>query len=207
MYFKEDRGIHYTSVYRLKCICILYGVQCTLYAVNCMPYIVICMPYIVRYMPYIVCRTLYAVHCTPYIVRRTLYGVHCTYIVRTLYVHCTPYIVRTLYGVHCTSSWTRVVEFVFKSFFFLRNFRRVLLIRHLFLCHINKYIYKISYSRYPVILESFSLRPNTGGKGRYRGGDGVQRRLRFRRPLTLSILTERRVFKPYGLKGHSLSSK
>lgn len=34
-----------------------------------------------------------------------------------------------------------------------------------------------------------------------RGGDGVVRELLFRRPLTLSILTERRVFAPYGLEG------
>lgn len=55
--------------------------------------------------------------------------------------------------------------------------------------------------RYPVILKSFTLNPNTGGIGKYRGGDGVIRELIFRRHLTLSILTERRVFAPYGLEG------
>ncbi|KAK3853136.1 hypothetical protein Pcinc_040305 [Petrolisthes cinctipes] len=55
--------------------------------------------------------------------------------------------------------------------------------------------------RYPVILNKFSLNPNTGGNGKFRGGDGVIRELLFRRPLTLSILTERRVFSPYGLEG------
>lgn len=35
----------------------------------------------------------------------------------------------------------------------------------------------------------------------YRGGEGVVRETLFRRPLTLSVLTERRVFNPYGLKG------
>ncbi|KAF4532077.1 hypothetical protein B566_EDAN013407 [Ephemera danica] len=55
--------------------------------------------------------------------------------------------------------------------------------------------------RYPVLVEHFSLRPNSGGVGQWRGGDGVRRDLRFRRPLTLSVLTERRVFSPYGLKG------
>ncbi|KAG7171174.1 5-oxoprolinase-like [Homarus americanus] len=52
-------------------------------------------------------------------------------------------------------------------------------------------------TRYPVILNKFTLNPGTGGNG----GDGVARELLFRRPLTLSILTERRVFTPYGLEG------
>ncbi|KJH52802.1 hydantoinase B/oxoprolinase [Dictyocaulus viviparus] len=56
-------------------------------------------------------------------------------------------------------------------------------------------------SRYPVILREFSVRENSGGKGKWRGGDGVIRSLQFRRPLCLSLLTERRVFAPYGLNG------
>ncbi|XP_043192342.1 5-oxoprolinase-like [Amphibalanus amphitrite] len=56
-------------------------------------------------------------------------------------------------------------------------------------------------ARYPVVVQKFSLNPGTGGNGRHRGGDGVVRELLFRKPLTLSILTERRVFQPYGLKG------
>ena len=55
--------------------------------------------------------------------------------------------------------------------------------------------------RYPVILRHFSLRPNSGGSGRFRGGDGVVRELLFRRHVMLSVLTERRVFHPYGLNG------
>ncbi|KAK6747127.1 hypothetical protein RB195_000386 [Necator americanus] len=56
-------------------------------------------------------------------------------------------------------------------------------------------------SRYPVILREFRLRENSGGDGKWRGGDGVVRSLQFRRPLSLSLLTERRVFAPYGLNG------
>ncbi|VDM53501.1 unnamed protein product [Angiostrongylus costaricensis] len=56
-------------------------------------------------------------------------------------------------------------------------------------------------SRYPVILREFSIRKGSGGNGKWRGGDGVVRSLQFRRPLSLSLLTERRVFAPYGLKG------
>ncbi|KAJ8938506.1 hypothetical protein NQ318_005170, partial [Aromia moschata] len=55
--------------------------------------------------------------------------------------------------------------------------------------------------RYPVHVRAFSLRPGTGGGGRFRGGDGVLRELMFRAPLTLSVLTERRVLQPYGLEG------
>ncbi|KAM3860480.1 5-oxoprolinase-like [Diretmus argenteus] len=55
--------------------------------------------------------------------------------------------------------------------------------------------------RYPVILEHFSLRPGSGGAGKYRGGDGVIRKLLFRKKVVLSVLTERRSTRPYGLDG------
>lgn len=55
--------------------------------------------------------------------------------------------------------------------------------------------------RYPVILSEFCLRQNSGGIGANPGGDGVVRSLLFRDRIHLSILTERRVFHPYGLKG------
>lgn len=56
-------------------------------------------------------------------------------------------------------------------------------------------------SRYPVILREFGLRSDSGGKGRWCGGDGCKRFLQFRRPLKLSVLCERRAFAPYGLEG------
>lgn len=55
--------------------------------------------------------------------------------------------------------------------------------------------------RYPVILESFRLRQRSGGNGRHIGGDGIIREYLFRQSLVLSVLTERRVYSPYGLKG------
>lgn len=55
--------------------------------------------------------------------------------------------------------------------------------------------------RYPVILQRYHLNPQTGGQGQFVGGDGVVRELLFRKPLHLSVLTERRVFAPYGLEG------
>lgn len=55
--------------------------------------------------------------------------------------------------------------------------------------------------RYPVLLREFSLRSGSGGLGQHRGGDGVIRDIEFRIPLQVSILSERRVFHPYGLEG------
>uniref|UniRef100_T1GIZ0 Hydantoinase B/oxoprolinase domain-containing protein n=1 Tax=Megaselia scalaris TaxID=36166 RepID=T1GIZ0_MEGSC len=56
--------------------------------------------------------------------------------------------------------------------------------------------------RYPLILNKFCLRTDeSGGAGAFRGGEGVQRELLFRKPLTLSVLTERRTLQPYGLMG------
>ncbi|KAI9810405.1 MAG: hypothetical protein M1827_006291 [Pycnora praestabilis] len=55
--------------------------------------------------------------------------------------------------------------------------------------------------RYPVVLREFTLRPGSGGKGQHRGGDGVIRDIEFRIPVQVSILSERRVYHPYGLNG------
>jgi 5-oxoprolinase (ATP-hydrolysing) len=56
-------------------------------------------------------------------------------------------------------------------------------------------------ARYPVRLLEFSLRRGSGGAGRRRGGDGLVRRYLFTAPLTVTLLTERRELRPYGLKG------
>jgi 5-oxoprolinase (ATP-hydrolysing) len=55
--------------------------------------------------------------------------------------------------------------------------------------------------RYPVILRQFRLRPHSGGRGLYHGGDGCVREIEFRIPTQVSILSERRVLTPYGLEG------
>lgn len=55
--------------------------------------------------------------------------------------------------------------------------------------------------RYPVLLHRFGLRENSGGDGIHRGGDGIVREIEFRRPVVVSILSERRVHAPRGLKG------
>jgi len=55
--------------------------------------------------------------------------------------------------------------------------------------------------RFPVLLESFAIRPHSGGKGHHRGGNGVIRRLRFQEPMTAAILSGRRIVPPFGLHG------
>ena len=55
--------------------------------------------------------------------------------------------------------------------------------------------------RYPVRLESFAIRHGSGGLGQFRGGDGVERRLRFLEPMTATIVASRRAVAPFGLCG------
>ena len=55
--------------------------------------------------------------------------------------------------------------------------------------------------RYPVIVHQFGIREGSGGKGRWRGGDGVVREIEFLEPLQVSILSERRTRQPYGMEG------
>lgn len=55
--------------------------------------------------------------------------------------------------------------------------------------------------RYPVVLRRFGLREGSGGGGRFRGGDGLVREMEFRRRVTVSMLSERRVHAPRGLEG------
>jgi 5-oxoprolinase (ATP-hydrolysing) len=55
--------------------------------------------------------------------------------------------------------------------------------------------------RYPVKLRQFALRNNSGGDGKYSGGDGVIRELEFSESVTLSLLTQHRKEQPYGLCG------
>ena len=55
--------------------------------------------------------------------------------------------------------------------------------------------------RLPVLLESFEIRRGSGGAGRWHGGDGAVRRLRFTAPVTVSTLASHRTVPPYGLSG------
>ncbi len=54
--------------------------------------------------------------------------------------------------------------------------------------------------RYPLIVEEYSLRENSGGKGKFRGGLGIIRRFRTKVPVVVSLLGERQKVAPWGLK-------
>jgi 5-oxoprolinase (ATP-hydrolysing) len=56
-------------------------------------------------------------------------------------------------------------------------------------------------TRFPVLLEEFSIRRGSGGDGANRGGDGAVRRVRFLEPLTAAILSNHRRTAPFGLSG------
>ena len=55
--------------------------------------------------------------------------------------------------------------------------------------------------RYPVVLESFGVSRGSGGAGRWRGGDGTLRRIRFLEEMELTVLSHHRLIAPYGLAG------
>ena len=56
-------------------------------------------------------------------------------------------------------------------------------------------------TRFPVRLEEFSIREGSGGAGRFQGGNGVVRKLRFLEAMTLTMLSSHRVVPPFGLAG------
>ncbi|MBD2137543.1 hydantoinase B/oxoprolinase family protein [Anabaena sp. FACHB-1237] len=58
-------------------------------------------------------------------------------------------------------------------------------------------------TRFPVQVESFSLRADSGGKGKFRGGNGVIRRIKFLEPMTANILSSHRIIPPFGLNNGS----
>ncbi|CAG9954641.1 unnamed protein product, partial [Clonostachys rosea f. rosea IK726] len=60
---------------------------------------------------------------------------------------------------------------------------------------------EIMEKRYPVVLNQFCLRPDSGGKGQWKGGNGVIREVIFTEPCHASVLSQRRVYSPYGMAG------
>ncbi len=55
--------------------------------------------------------------------------------------------------------------------------------------------------RFPVRVEEFSIRAESGGAGKYSGGNGITRKLRFLDPMTVTLLTGHRIVQPFGLDG------
>ncbi|MDD3248122.1 MAG: hydantoinase B/oxoprolinase family protein [Methanosarcina sp.] len=56
-------------------------------------------------------------------------------------------------------------------------------------------------TRFPVLLEEFSIRQGSGGEGKFRGGNGVVRKIRFLKDMNAAILSSHRKLPPFGLKG------
>ncbi|MCC2959427.1 hydantoinase B/oxoprolinase family protein [Massilia sp. IC2-278] len=55
--------------------------------------------------------------------------------------------------------------------------------------------------RFPVRLESYAIRAGSGGAGRWQGGNGGVRKVRFLEPMTAAILSNNRVYAPFGMAG------
>jgi 5-oxoprolinase (ATP-hydrolysing) len=56
-------------------------------------------------------------------------------------------------------------------------------------------------TRYPVVLRELAIRTGSGGAGCHAGGEGMVREIEFLKPLTVSLLTNRRTTQPYGIMG------
>ncbi len=56
-------------------------------------------------------------------------------------------------------------------------------------------------TRFPVRLESFGVRAGSGGSGKWQGGNGAERRIRFLEPMTVAVLANSRKIAPSGIEG------
>jgi 5-oxoprolinase (ATP-hydrolysing) len=56
-------------------------------------------------------------------------------------------------------------------------------------------------TRFPVLIRKFAIRANSGGAGHFRGGHGVIRKIEFRQPMQVAILSNNRRLSPFGLMG------
>ncbi len=55
--------------------------------------------------------------------------------------------------------------------------------------------------RFPVRVEEFAIRDGSGGKGKWSGGNGIRRRLRYLEPVIVTVLTSHRITQPFGVDG------
>jgi 5-oxoprolinase (ATP-hydrolysing) len=55
--------------------------------------------------------------------------------------------------------------------------------------------------KYPVRMLEFGIRKNSGGQGKFKGGDGITRKIEFLQPLHITLLGQHRKYEPYGLEG------
>lgn len=56
-------------------------------------------------------------------------------------------------------------------------------------------------TRFPVLLEAFAIRADSGGQGRFIGGNGLIRRIKFLEPMTVGMISQSRIISPFGLDG------
>ncbi len=61
--------------------------------------------------------------------------------------------------------------------------------------------------RYPVRLLAFALRKNSGGKGKWNGGDGLIRTFEFLEKMEITLISQHRKETPYGMHGGSPGKK
>ncbi|MCC6072514.1 hydantoinase B/oxoprolinase family protein [Massilia sp. GCM10020059] len=61
--------------------------------------------------------------------------------------------------------------------------------------------------RFPVRLESYEIRHGSGGAGRWHGGNGGVRKVRFLEPMTAAILSNNRIYAPFGMAGGGEGAK
>jgi N-methylhydantoinase B/oxoprolinase/acetone carboxylase alpha subunit len=59
----------------------------------------------------------------------------------------------------------------------------------------------------PVLIRRYTLRKRSGGRGRFKGGNGIIREYEFTVPTQITIMSERRRFSPYGLLGGQQGKK
>ncbi|GAA3922315.1 hydantoinase B/oxoprolinase family protein [Litoribacillus peritrichatus] len=60
---------------------------------------------------------------------------------------------------------------------------------------------------YPIRVTKYAIRENSGGAGAHQGGEGIERSYQFKEDAEVTLLTERRTFKPYGLSGGGEAEK
>jgi 5-oxoprolinase (ATP-hydrolysing) len=61
-------------------------------------------------------------------------------------------------------------------------------------------------TRFPVRVDEFSIRSGSGGSGKYCGGNGIVRKLRFLEPMTVTVLSSHRIVPPHGAAGGGAGS-
>jgi N-methylhydantoinase B len=65
---------------------------------------------------------------------------------------------------------------------------------------LNTPVEALEYS-YPFLVTEYAIRKNSGGRGRFSGGEGMVRQMRMLSDAEMTVLSERRVHPPHGIDG------